>query len=318
MIVRTIVTSAFAVLINSPEASTAAYPERPITMIVAFVPGGGTDIVARAMVPYLEKQLGGNAKIVVVNRPGAAGEIGFAALAAAAPDGYTIGFINSPAILTTAIEKGAPSLWLRLELIGNVIDDPQSFTVHADTPLKNLAELAASAKANPGGVHVGTTGGGIAVSLFGRAAGVKLSPIPFKGGGEVRTALAGKQIVVASHSIGEALQAVRGGTPMRILGLFSRTRSALAPDVPTAREQGFDVEVASLRGLAAPKGLPADVRERLVPAVAQVVADPEFEQKSIQYYAPLRYLSPAQFQDALKDGDALFKQVWKETPWSER
>jgi tripartite-type tricarboxylate transporter receptor subunit TctC len=80
-----------------PGACLAAYPERPITMIVAFVPGGGTDVVARALVPYLEKQLGANARIVVVNRGGAGGEIGFTAIANAPPDGYTIGFINSPA-----------------------------------------------------------------------------------------------------------------------------------------------------------------------------------------------------------------------------
>src|SRR2546423_9917054 len=80
-----------------PLAALAAYPDRPITMIVAFVPGGGTDIVARALVPYLEKQLGSGARVVVLNRGGAGGEIGFTAIANAAPDGYTIGFINSPA-----------------------------------------------------------------------------------------------------------------------------------------------------------------------------------------------------------------------------
>src|SRR4051812_26150620 len=97
-------------------AAAAAYPERPITMIVAFAPGGGTDIAARATVPFLEKALGGGARIVVVNKAGAGGEIGYAALAAALPDGYTIGFINSPSVLTAPIERQASYSWQRYDL----------------------------------------------------------------------------------------------------------------------------------------------------------------------------------------------------------
>ena len=116
MITRLIAAMACALSIGSPAGVLAVYPERPITMIVAYVPSGGSDILARTMAPYLEKQLGGGAKIVVVNRPGAGGEIGFAALAAAMPDGYTIGIINSASFLPTAIENSAPTLWPRLSV----------------------------------------------------------------------------------------------------------------------------------------------------------------------------------------------------------
>src|SRR5215218_8827751 len=109
-----------------------AYPERPINMIVAYSPGGGTDLVARAIAPYIEKYLGNGARIVIMNRPGAGGEIGFAALAGSPPDGYTIGFINTPNVITIPIERKAQYQASQFELLANIVDDPGNFSVHAD------------------------------------------------------------------------------------------------------------------------------------------------------------------------------------------
>src|SRR3954465_1962458 len=145
-------------LLLMPGIALAVYPERPITMLIAYPPGGGTDLVGRALAPFIEKYLGGGARIVVGNRAGAGGEVGFAALANAAPDGYSIGFVNTPPLLTIPIERPAQFHWSRYEYIGNIIDDPCNFSVHADTNIRDLAELAAYAKANPGAVTVGTTG----------------------------------------------------------------------------------------------------------------------------------------------------------------
>jgi tripartite-type tricarboxylate transporter receptor subunit TctC len=304
------------------QASLAAYPERPITMIIAYSPGGGTDLVARALAPYVEKYLGGGAKMVIVNRTGAGGEVGFAALANSAPDGYTIGFVNTPPLITIPIERtaqfGGPD---RFDLLGNIVDDPCNFAVHTDLPVKNLQELANYARARPGKVTVGSTGIGsddhLLMLMFERAAGVKMLHVPFKGSADVRTAIASRQIDVAAMNIGEALQAVRGGAPMRNIGQFSPARTNLAPDLPTGREQGFNFELSSLRGMAAPKGLPADVRERLVKAVASAAADPEFQAQATKFYAPLRYLDPAQFAKAIREGEQQFRQLWKELPWGE-
>ncbi len=312
-----------ALLFCLPVVATGAYPERVITMIVAFAPGGGTDVVARALVPYLEKHIGGGAKIVIVNRPGAGGDIGFAAIAAAPPDGYTIGFINSPSFLAIPLERQTKYTWQSFALLGNVVDDPASFAVHADSPIKDLKDLAAFAKANPpGALSVGTPGvgapGHLATIIFGKLAGVPVNHIPFKGAGEVRAPMAGKQIVMAGISIGESLQAMKGGVPLRIIAQLSPARTTLAPDIPTAKEQGFQLILSSLRGVAAPKGMPADIRERLAKALERAVADPEFQVKSLQYYAPLRYLSPAQFESTLREDDAQIRQLWKETPWADK
>src|SRR6202165_658473 len=302
--------------------TAAAYPERVITLLVAYPPGGGTDLIARALAPYIEKNLGGGAKIVVVNRAGAGGEIGFAAIAAAPADGYTIGFVNTPPLLTIPIERQAQFSWQRFEYIGNIIDDPCNFSVHADTNLKNLAELAAYARANPGEVTVGTTGIGsddhLAMLMFERAAGVKMRHIPFKGSADVRAAIAGKQIMVAAINIGEALQYQKGGTPLRNLVQMSPARTNLAPELATAREQGYDIELSSLRGQVAPRGLPPETRERLVKAVERSVADPEFQAKAAQFFSPLRYLPPAQYEALVREADAVYRAMWKEMPWADK
>jgi tripartite-type tricarboxylate transporter receptor subunit TctC len=311
-----------ALLLVLPTLALAAYPERPITMLVAYPPGGGTDLIARALAPFIEKYLGGGAKIVVVNRAGAGGEVGFAALANAVPDGYTIGFVNTPPLLTIPIERAAQFTWQRFEYVGNIIDDPCNFSVHADTPVSNLRELAAYAKERPGEVTVGTTGIGsddhLAMLKFERAAGVKLRHIPFKGSADVRAAILGKQIVVAAINIGEALQYQKGGTPIRNLVQMSPARTNLAPELPTAREQGYDMEMSSLRGLVAPKGIPADVRERLVKAVAQSVADVEFQAQAARFFAPIRYLAPAEYEALVRDADAMYRAMWKEMPWADK
>src|SRR4051812_14495043 len=303
-------------------AALAAYPERAITLMIAYPPGGGTDLVARAIAPFVEKYLGGGAKIVVVNRSGAGGEVGFSALANSPADGYTIGFVNTPPLLTIPIERAAQFHWQRFDYLGNIIDDPCNFSVHTETPIRNLQELAAWAKAHPGEATVGTTGVGsddhIAMLKFERAAGVTMRHIPFKGSAEVRAAILGKQIVVAAFNIGEALQYQKGGSPIRNLVQMSPARTNLAPELATAREQGFDIEMSSLRGLAAPTGLAADVRERLARAIAQSVADPEFQSKATQFFAPLRYLAPAEYEALVREADVMYRAMWKEMPWADR
>ena len=313
---------AFATLALFTLIARAAYPERPITLIVAYPPGGGTDLVARALAPFMEKYLGAGARIVVVNRSGAGGEVGFAALANSPPDGYTIGFVNTPPLLTIPIERPAQFSWQRFDYLGNIIDDPCNFSVHADTPIHNLDELAAYAKAHPGEVTVGTTGIGsddhIAMLKFQRAAGVKLRHVPYKGSADVRAAIAGKQIFVAAFNIGEALGYQKGGTPIRNLVQMSPARTNLAPELPTAREQGYDIEMSSLRGLVAPKGIPADVRERLVGAVARSVADADFQAQAAKFFAPMRYLAPAEYEALVRDADGMYRAMWRDMPWADK
>lgn len=317
-----LVSKTLLALVLAPAMALAAYPDKPINMIVSYSPGGGTDLVARAIAPFIEKYLGNGARVIVMNKPGAGGAIGFASLAAAAPDGYTIGFINTPNVMTIPIEREAGYTIDRLETLGNIVDDPGAFSVNKDHPAKTLKDLAAIAKARPGEVTYGTTGVGsddhLAGLLFSRIASVKLNHIPMKGAADVKTGVVGRQLDVASMNIGEAQQAISGGAPLRPLGVMAAKRSGIAPDVPTFAEQGYDIEMSSLRGIAAPKGVPPAIKQQLVQAIERAASDPEFRQKAVQLFAPLRYLSPADFDAYLRKGDAEFRQLWKEMPWAEK
>lgn len=302
-------------------ADGASYPNKPITLIVAFAAGGGSDLVVRLLAPYIEKELGNNARIIVSNKPGAGGAIGFSELARSAPDGYTIGLINTP-VLTIPIERKSTFTWRSFDLLGNIVDDPANFSVHTSSPIKSLQDLAKQAKANPGKLSVGTTGAGsddhLAMLLFQKNANVQLMHVPYKGASEVRTAAQGQQIDLAAVNIGEAQQFAKAGTPLRHLGVMSPLRNELAPDVPTFKEQGYDMNLASLRGLAAPKDLPPEIRVRLVAATEHAIANPEFQKKAAQAFAPVRYLPPEKYAAELKDGDEQFQKLWKEMLWGEK
>jgi len=171
-------------------------------------------------------------------------------------------------------------------------------------------------------VTYGTTGVGsddhISALLLERAAGIKMTHVPFKGAAEVHNGVVGKQITVAAMNIGEALQYAKGGSAIRQLGQMSTTRTTLAPNVPTFKEQGYDIVMASLRGMAAPKGLPPAVRDHLVSAVQKATADPEFQAKAIAFFAPVRYLPPPAYGVELKDTEAAFRQLWQVLPWGEK
>ena len=301
----------------------AVWPaDQPINMIIAYAPGGGTDIIARNIIPLLEKHLGDGAKFNVINRPGAGGDIGFGAIAAAPPDGYTIGFINTPPVVSIPIERKVAWNWQGYDLLGNVVDDPGTFCVHNESPLKSLADLAAFAKANPKVVTVGSTGVGsddhLAMLFFEKSAGVQMTHVPFKGSADTRTAIIGKHITVAAINVGEALQYQKGGSPIRCLGQMTAARLPMAADWPTFREQGFAFEMASLRGIAAPRGLPAAVRARLAGAIEKAVADPAFKAAAERAFAPIRYLGPAAYEAELRSDDARFRALWKELPWTDK
>lgn len=300
----------------------SAYPNKPINLIVAYAAGGGSDMVVRLLTPFIEKELGNNARIVVSNKPGAGGSIGFSELARSTPDGYTIGLINTPNVLTIPIERKSTFTWRSFDLLGNIVDDPGNFSVHTDSAIKSLQDLARQAKATPGKISVGTTGTGsddhLAMLLFQKIANVQMIHVPYKGASEVRTAAQGQQIDVAAINIGEAQQFAKAGTPLRHLGVMSAARNPLAPDVPTFKEQGYDINLVSLRGLAAPKGLPPEIRSRLVAATEKAITNPEFQKKATQAYAPVRYLPPNRYETELKESDEQFQKLWTEMPWGDK
>lgn len=298
-------------------AQAPAWPDRPISMLVAYPAGGGTDVAARVLAKVMERILG--ASIVVVNRPGAGGEIGFTELARARPDGTTIGFINTPTIMTIPIER--PGARFRLDdfaTIANVVDDPSAVWVRPASPFKNVAELVAEAKKRPGTVSYGTSGVGsddhLAILALERATGTKFLHIPFAGGAPVRTAAVSGQIDLAVVNIGEGVSDGRQGL-LRALGVMGPQRWEGAPDVPTFREQGFDIIESSMRGLAAPAAVPRPILDRLAEVTRQAMQDPEFLDSATKLLLPLRYLDPDAYRAELRRMDEGFKALWARHPW---
>lgn len=291
---------AAALIATTSGAALADWPtDRPIEMIVAFAPGGGTDIMLRTLAPFVEAEL--DTQIPVMNRPGAAGEITYTALSQARPDGYTMSSLNTPGFLTMQIERRLRFEPADICPIARIVEDPGTFIVQAGSEFQSLADLVAFAKENPGAVAVGTTGIGtdehLAMLQLQEAAGVQLTAVPFAGANEAKTALLGGHVSMIGLNVGE--YSTSDHDSFRALAQFAEERSALAPDLPTAKEQGFDVLMSSERGLATRCDVPEEIRTRLATAVDAALANPEFQEKAKQQALPISYESGADWQAAM-------------------
>jgi tripartite-type tricarboxylate transporter receptor subunit TctC len=304
-------------MVTAPHLARAAWPERPLQLIVPFAAGGGTDISARTMAQFLERELG--QPVVVQNRPGAGGEIGLSAIADARPDGYTIGIINTPGIVTIPIERSPRWSLASFTFIAGVVEDPTTFAVHSESPMRSIADLVTAARAKPGEVTVGTQGvgsaGHISALLLEQAAGIRFECVSYAGSAPAAVALMRRDIQVTTASLGESLTFAQQ-QPWRVLGLMSSGRSEFARDVPTFKEAGYDIRGGSLRGIGAPRGLSEDVVRRLSAAIGAVLRHPEFREASSRTFQPLRFLDSAEYVEYLREADVAHRALWRLRPWN--
>ena len=309
----------FAPLAAPALAQGAWAPDRSITLVVAFAAGGGTDLAARTIARFMERDLG--VSVVVLNRPGAGGEIGFSELARARPDGHTIGFINTPHIVTLPIERRTRFQLSDFTLIANIVDDPGGIWVMADSPYRSLADLLAAARARPETIGYGTTGIGsddhLAMLALERKANVRFLHVPFAGSAQVKQNLMSRAIPVAVMNVAEGVIEMRQNV-LRPLAQMGETRWQPLAEVPTLRELGFDVIEGSMRGMAAPAGMPPAVLERLALSVRRTVEDPEFQAAAVQQNLPLRFLAPAAYDAELRGLQARYQALWAAHPWREQ
>ena len=249
----------------------------------------------RALAASTQKYLG--KAVVVVNRAGGGGAVGFNEVAQARPDGYTLVSIITPVTILPHQVKTAFTYQSFAPII-NVVQDPAMLQVRADAPWKTLDEFLGYARANPGMITVGNSGAGGGVHLialaFEKAAGVKLNHIPFAGGGPSVTALLGGHVHAVSVSPPEGIAHVKAGK-LRIMALFSESRMTDFPAVPTVREQGVDFAMGQWRGLAAPKGTPPEVIRVLHDAFKKGMEDPAFVKNAADMSVALAYIGPAEF-----------------------
>ncbi|WP_232822129.1 tripartite tricarboxylate transporter substrate binding protein [Salinicola lusitanus] len=311
-------TVAIAAIMLMPLSAMADYPERAVQMIIGYSAGGGTDIAARTLAPYIEKELGTD--ITVINRPGAGGEVGFTALANAEPDGYTIGFINTPNVLTIPIERDTRYELSDFQPVASVVDDPDGFNVGPDSEFASLEDLVAYAKEHPGEITYGTTGVGsddhLAALALERLAGIEMTHVPFPGAADVRQALMGGHIEMGIFNIGEAAADVKAGR-IKMLAQAASQRSKELPDVPTTAEAGYELTIGSNRGIAVPAGVPDAIVQKLSSAIEAAMNNEEFQKAAAQQSLPLDYQDPTTYQQTLQDLQARFQTLWDESPWSQ-
>ena len=271
------------------------FPAKEVQIIIPYAPGGATDLVFRALAASTQKYLG--KAVVVVNRAGGGGAVGFNEVAQARPDGYTLVSIITPVTILPHQVKTAFTYQSFAPII-NVVQDPAMLQVRADAPWKTLDEFLGYARANPGMITVGNSGAGGGVHLialaFEKAAGVKLNHIPFAGGGPSVTALLGGHVHAVSVSPPEGIAHVKAGK-LRIMALFSESRMTDFPAVPTVREQGINFNMGQWRGLAAPKGTPPEVIRVLHDAFKKGMEDPAFVKNAADMSVALAYIGPAEF-----------------------
>jgi tripartite-type tricarboxylate transporter receptor subunit TctC len=270
---------AMALVAGLGRAAAQDYPNRPITLVVPFPPGGSTTIVARTVSDKMSEVLGQS--IVIDNRGGAGGTVGSRAVSKSAPDGYTIllGYTGTLAIGPTLYGNVGYDPRKDFEPIGRIGTAPNTLVVHPTLPVHSVAELIAYGKANPGKLNYGSAGIGtvshVCGEYFANAAGVTLTHIPYKGTGPAITDLLGGHIPMAFAPIPATHENAQAGK-LRMLAVTSAVRSTLLPDVPTIAESALPGFEAVLRyGLVAPPGTPRPMIERLNAALNTALASPD-------------------------------------------
>ena len=295
-------------LVGAIGSAAAAWPERPVTLIVPWGAGGGTDATARIIASLLEKDLG--QPVNVVNRTGGSGVVGHQAISSAAADGYTIGLIT--------VEIGMMHWQGLTEIsgasytpIGLVNSDPAGLQVRADAPYKTVADLVAAVKANPGKFKASGTGqGGIwHLAIAGMLKDLKVDPaavpwVPSNGAAPGLQDLVAGGVEFVPCSLPEARSLIDAGK-VKSLAVMADAPAALYPNVPTLKAAtGSDWKLGAWRGIAAPKGLPADVRDKLVAAIKKIAASKEYTEFMASRGFGVVYLGPDEFGRFMAKSDA--------------
>jgi len=263
-------------------AAAADFPSRPITLIIPFAAGGPSMALLRVMEPQLTRSLG--QPLIVETTSGAAGRIGTAKLARAAPDGYTIGLGQlDTLVLNGAIYKLSYDLQTDFQPIALFASNPQVIVSCKDLPAADLKELIAWLDARPDKATQGTAGAGSAAHISGAyfqsVTGTRFRFVPYRGAAPAMADLLGGQIDLMIDQVGNALPHIRSGA-IKAYAVTSKTRLAAAPDIPTVDEAGLPgFHVSVWRGLFAPKGTPREVIARLNAAIVAALADPAVRQR---------------------------------------
>jgi tripartite-type tricarboxylate transporter receptor subunit TctC len=324
MKIHRIIALAAAFAVAASCSALAAWPEdKPIEVVIGFAPGGATDVMARKLLPVVEKRLGANVKFVVLNKPGAGGEIAFAQIARAAPDAFLMGVVNVPGYNFLPMTRKTQYTMDEIRLVARVVDDPSVMVVKSDSKFTGLGDVLAALRAKPETVTFGHNGAGtnghLAIRMLAAAAKVQPNEISYRGTAAQRTDLLGGHLEVGMVSVSEVPE-LHGGNKgqFRAIAILSKKRSPALPDVPTSEEAGVAVTMTAERGFAVPKGVPDDIVRKLEAAIAEGLRDGEYIKSSPGDEPVLAFMPGAEWQKRLDEQAQALRPMAEEMKASEQ
>lgn len=306
----------FSIIIFMTMSVYAQYPDHKVDVVITFKAGGGTDVMARTVFPFVAEKLG--VPFIIRNKPGAGAQIGYTYIAMAKPDGYTIGNATT-SIVTIELTREDVAFKFKenFQTIAQVQNDPSMIFVLQDSPFKTLDDLINYAKENPGEISFSGTSlfstHHIHMQMLEKAAGIDLNHVAFDGSAETKVAILGGHIDVIGGGFSEFVQLVEDGE-LRALVTASENRLKKLPDVPTYYDLGYDIEIGSSRGFVAPKGTPMDRVELLANTIKEVMETPEFieQAKKVGIYDTLAYKGIKSHEEYLTNLQDTIKKMLQE------
>ncbi|MBP2628438.1 MAG: hypothetical protein H6Q68_3149 [Firmicutes bacterium] len=297
---------------NSTTKTSNQYPAKPITMIVPFSAGGGMDLLARALEKSAPKYLG--QPLVVVNKPGGTGTIGWNELASASPDGYTIGMSVVELIVQPLYGSTKYHYPTALDPLIQISASPLVMIVQGEQPWQDITSLIEYGKQHPGQLKFGHQGigsmGHIIGEIFAKTADITIGQVPFRGASEATAALLGTHVQFAVVNPLSVKEQIRNGT-IRALAVSGEKRLAdpVLAEIPTFKEQGLDIVVNNWFGVAAPKGLPPQVQMKLVEGFKTMIFDPDFKRSVDALGVEIEYLGPQETQEKWLDDNTKLTKI---------
>lgn len=292
---------ATATAVGMGSVAAADFPSRPIEVVIPFAQGGGTDRVGRMFADHVQKHIGG--ETFVSNREGGSGAVGFSYGANARPDGHVITMAVTTLAVAPHTVAGYPVTYESFAPVCLLAALPMTVSVQADSPFETIDDLIEHATSNPGQLKIGAAGiatnNYLAGVAFAKEAGIEAQFIPYEGAGPALVALLGGHVEAAMADASEALPYAQG-EQTRVLIVFGDEKVDHYPDAPTSAEKGLDVNVASFRGIAAPKDTPPDVLAALRDACEQTATDPEFIDEMGRFGMEVDLVKGEEFGDWLR------------------
>lgn len=296
--------------------TTNKYPDKPITIIVPFSVGGGLDLVARALEKSAPKYLGQS--LVVVNKPGGAGVIGWNELAGANPDGYTVGTAGVEILLQSLYAPMKYDYVTALTPLAQVSTSPLVLAVKSDEPWQTVDDLVRYAQHHPEQLKFGHSGVGsvphLVGEMFGQATGISIEQVPFQGTGEATIALLGGHVQLIFVNPMLIKEHVKSGK-LRVLAIADERRliDPVLSDVPTLKELGINVALNNWQAIAAPKDIPADVKAKLAEGFKAMINDPEFKRNMEIAGMRVEYLGPRELEEKWLSENQKLSKIVQET-----